>query len=61
MLKKKIHSDRDITTKFITLAWENASWDKLTQVLEEISFTDDKIYVRVRLTARGARKKANYM
>lgn len=40
---------------------ENAKWDKLTQVLEEVSFTDGKIYVRGKLTARGTRKRADYI
>ncbi len=61
MLNKKTLSERDICTKFITPALENASWDKLTQILEEVSFTDGKIYVRGRLAARGARKRADYI
>ena len=61
MLDKKTFSERDICTKFITPALENARWDKLSQILEEVSFTDGKIIVRGKLTARGARKRADYI
>jgi type I restriction enzyme R subunit len=61
MIDKKSLSERDICTKFITPAIEKSGWDKLTQLLEEVSFTDGKIYVRGKLTARGARKRADYI
>jgi len=61
MIDKKTLSERDICTKFNTPALEKAKWDKLTQILEEVSFTDGKIYVRGKLTARGARKRADYI
>ncbi len=54
-------SERDICTKFISPAIESAGWDKHTQYLEEVSFTDGKIYVKGRLTTRGARKRADYI
>jgi type I site-specific restriction endonuclease len=38
-----------------------AGWDIESQVLEEVSFTDDKIFVRGKLTARGKRKRADYI
>jgi len=60
-MNKKDLSERDICTKFITPAIEKAGWDKLTQLLEEVSFTDGKIYVRGKLTARGTRKRADYI
>lgn len=60
-MNKKNLSERDICTKFITPAIEKAGWDKLTQLLEEVSFTDGKIYVKGKLTARGARKRADYI
>ena len=60
-MNKKTLSERDICTKFITPAIEKAGWDKLTQLLEEVSFTDGKIYVRGKLTARGTRKRADYI
>jgi len=61
MIDKKTLSERDICTKFITPALENARWDKVSQILEEVSFTDGKIYVRGKLTARGSRKRADYI
>jgi len=54
-------SERDICTKFITPALEKSGWNKLTQFLEEVSFTDGKIYVRGKMTARGERKRADYI
>ena len=60
-MNKKTLSERDICTKYITPALENARWDKLAQVLEEVGFTDGKIYVRGKLTARGTRKRADYI
>lgn len=60
-MNKKSLSERDICTKFITPALERAGWDKHLQILEEVSFTDGKIYVRGKITARGARKRADYI
>lgn len=60
-MDKKTLSERDICTKYITPSIEQAGWDKHTQLLEEVSFTDGKIYVRGKLTARGARKRADYI
>ena len=60
-MDKKNLSERDICTKFITPAIEKAGWDKQTQLLEEVSFTDGKIYVRGKLTARGKQKRADYI
>ena len=61
MIDKNSLSERDICTKFITPAIKKAGWDTLTQLLEEVSFTDGKIYVRGKMTARGARKRADYI
>lgn len=60
-MNKKTLSERDICTKFITPALEKSGWDKQLQILEEVSFTDGKIYVRGRITARGTRKRADYI
>ena len=60
-MNKKSLSERDICTKFITPALEKAGWDRHLQVLEEVSFTDGKIYVRGKITARGTRKRADYI
>jgi type I restriction enzyme, R subunit len=61
MIDKKLLSERDICTKFITPALIQAGWNLETQILEEVSFTDGKIYVRGKLTARGKRKRADYI
>ena len=61
MIDKKTLSERDICTKYITPAIEHAGWDKHKQFLEEVSFTDGKIYVRGKLTARGKQKRADYI
>ncbi len=61
MIDKKSLSERDICTKYITPAVEKSGWNRLTQLLEEVSFTDGKIYVRGKLTARGSRKRADYI
>lgn len=61
MLDKKSLSERDICTKYITPALEGAGWDVSSQILEEVSFTDGKIYVRGKLTARGIKKRADYI
>lgn len=61
MIDKKKLSERDICTKYITPAIKKAGWNTQTQLLEEVSFTNGKIYVRGKLTARGARKRADYI
>ena len=60
-MDKKSLSERDICTKFITPALQKAGWDLQKQILEEVFFTDGKIYVRGKLTARGDRKRADYI
>ena len=60
-MDKKSLSERDICTKFITPAVEKSGWNTYTQLLEEVSFTDGKIYVRGKLTARGTQKRADYI
>lgn len=61
MINKKTLSERDICSKYINPAIEKAGWDMHSQVLEEVTFTDGKIYVRGKLTARGERKRADYI
>jgi type I restriction enzyme R subunit len=61
MLDKKTLSERDICTKYITPALQLGGWDIDKQILEEVSFTDGKIFVRGKLTARGKRKRADYI
>jgi len=54
-------SERDICTKFITPALENAGWDVLTQVREEFQLTKGRIIVRGKLHTRGQHKRADYV
>lgn len=61
MSSKKDLSERDICTKYIQPALEKAGWDKLTQIREEVSFTDGRIYVKGNLTSRGKGKRADYI
>lgn len=61
MTSKKDLSERDICSKYITPALEAAGWDMLTQVREEVSFTDGRIFVKGNLTSRGKRKRADYI
>ncbi len=60
-MSKKSLSERDICTKYITPAIEKSGWNRDTQFLEEVSFTDGKIYVRGKLTGRGKSKRADYI
>ncbi len=60
-MDKRSLSERDICTKYITPAILNSGWDKDRQFLEEVSFTDGKIYVRGKLTTRGKAKRADYI
>lgn len=61
MTNKKDLSERDICTKFIASALQQAGWDMRKQVREEVSFTDGRIYVKGNLSVRGKRKRADYI
>ena len=61
MTSKKELSERDICTKYINPALEKAGWNLHTQIREEFSFTDGRIYVKGNLTSRGKRKRADYI
>lgn len=54
-------SERDVCTKFITPALQRAGWDIMTQIREEVSFTDGQIFVRGKQVKRKERKRADYM
>lgn len=60
-MNKKTLSETDICRIFITPALQKAGWNSDLQILQEVSFTDGKIYVRGKLTARGERKRADYI
>lgn len=61
MTSKKQLSERHICTKYINPTLQKAGWDMLTQVREEVSFTDGRIYVKGNLTSRGKQKRADYI
>lgn len=60
-MNKKDLSESDIKAKFITPAILNSGWDEQTQIGREVFFTDGRIYVKGKLTARGKRKFADYI
>lgn len=45
----------------ITPALEKSGWDMMSQVREEVSFTDGRIFVKGNLTSRGKCKRADYI
>lgn len=61
MIDKKQLSEQDIKTKFITPAIKNAGWDEMTQLREEVYFTDGRIEVKGKIVKRGLAKKADYI
>jgi type I restriction enzyme R subunit len=60
-MDKKSLSERDICTKFIAPAIEQAGWDIQKQVLEEFGFTAGRVMVRGKLHSRGERKRVDYL
>jgi type I site-specific restriction endonuclease len=58
---KKILSETDIRTKFITPAISRAGWDIHSQVREEVALTNGKILVRGQQHKRGPAKYADYI
>jgi type I restriction enzyme R subunit len=60
-MNKKELSERDMCSKFITPAVQQAGWDLLTQIREEVSFTKGRIIVRGKLVTRGKAKRADYL
>jgi type I restriction enzyme R subunit len=60
-LDKKSLSERDICTKFIMPALQQAGWDVLLQIREEVYFTKGRIIVRGKIVTRGQGKKADFV
>lgn len=62
-MDKKSLSERDICTKFITPAIEQAGWNILKQVREEVTLTPGPIEVRGSVSARNNKKskRADYI
>jgi type I restriction enzyme R subunit len=61
MTSKKDLSERDICTQFILPALIKAGWDIEKQIREEVFFTDGRIFVKGHKTARGERKRADFI
>jgi type I restriction enzyme R subunit len=60
-MNKKQLSERDICSKFITPAIEDAGWDVQTQVREEFQITKGRVLVQGQLHSRAASKRADYV
>jgi type I restriction enzyme R subunit len=60
-MDKRLLSERDICTKFITPALRQAGWDEMLQIREEVGFTKGRIIVRGKLVTRGQAKRADYI
>ncbi|WP_281184757.1 EcoAI/FtnUII family type I restriction enzme subunit R [Trichlorobacter lovleyi] len=60
-MNKKELSERDICSKFITPALEQAGWDIATQIREEFPLTKGRIIVRGKLHTRAKHKRADYV
>ena len=60
-MDKRSLSERDICSKFITPALQNAGWDLQTQIAEEKTLTDGRIIVRGKMVARGKQTRADYV
>jgi type I restriction enzyme, R subunit len=58
-LNKKTLSESDIITKFIMPAVENAGWDLMTQIRQEVKLRDGKVIVRGQLGVRKTVKSAD--
>ena len=61
MVNKKSLSERDICTKFITPSIIGSGWDAMSQIREEVSFTNGRVIVRGKLVTRGKSKRADYI
>jgi len=60
-MNKKDLSERDICSKFINPALEQAGWNMKKQVREEVDFTDGRVIVQGQLHTRGKRKRADFI
>lgn len=60
LMNKREMTEEDIKLRYITPAIE-CKWDKHSQIKMEYNFTDGRVIVRGNVTARGKRKKADYL
>ncbi|MFV0590895.1 MAG: EcoAI/FtnUII family type I restriction enzme subunit R [Draconibacterium sp.] len=61
LLHKKHMSEEEIKMNFITPDILAASWDLQRQIRAEYTFTDGRVIVRGKFTARGEKKRADYV
>lgn len=54
-------SEEEIKMNFITPDIQAAKWDMLRQIRAEYTFTDGRVIVRGKFTARGEKKRADYV
>lgn len=60
-MSKRHLSEEDIKARYITPAITNAGWDIKKQVRLEYTFTAGRIILRGNITARGKKKRADYV
>ena len=60
-INKRSLSERDVCTKFILPAIQEAGWDHINQLREEVSFTDGRIVVQGKTVKRGKTKRADFV
>jgi type I restriction enzyme R subunit len=63
-MDKKTLTEADIRTKFILPALvgpAGGGWNVMTQLREEVFFTNGLVMVRSKVAGRGERKKADYL
>lgn len=60
-MDKKSLTERDICSKYIAPAIQQAGWDMHNQVREEVSFTKGRIIVRGKLHSRGESRRADFI
>lgn len=61
MSSKKELSERDICTQFILPALIKSGWNLEKQIREEVYLTNGRIFVKGNKTARGERKRADFV
>lgn len=58
---KKLLTERDVCTKFITPALVAAGWDLQSQLREEVTFTAGRVIVRGSQVTRGEARRADFV
>ena len=61
LMRQHEMTEEDIKLQFITPAIEGAGWDRQRQIRMEYNFTDGRVIVRGNVTARGRRKRTDYL